>query len=151
VPFVPTRRRFSARTESVNERRPHGVLDTSVVIDMRDIDEAVLPHESTITAVTLAELSQGPHLATTAKERAVRLERLQVVEAIYRAPLPFDAAAARRYGSLIALVIGSGRAVRPRRIDLMIAATAAAHDLPLYTRNMDDFAGLDDVVTIIGV
>jgi toxin FitB len=135
----------------VSERRTHGVLDTSVVIDMSVIDEALLPLVSTISAVTLAELSQGPHLATTPKERGMRLERLQVVEAMYRAPLPFDAVAARRYGSLVALVIGSGRAVRPRRIDLMIAATAAAHDLPLYTRNVDDFVGLHDGVTIIGV
>jgi toxin FitB len=135
----------------VSERRTHGVLDTSVVIDMSVIDEALLPLASTISAVTLAELSQGPHLATTTKERGIRLERLQVVEATYRAPLPFDAVAARRYGSLVALVIGSGRAVRPRRIDLMIAATAAAHDLPLYTRNVGDFVGLHDGVTIIGV
>jgi toxin FitB len=135
----------------VSERRTHGVLDTSVIIDMPVIDEALLPLVSTISAVTLAELSQGPHLATTTKERGIRLERLQVVEAMYRAPLPFDAVAARRYGSLVALVIGSGRAVRPRRIDLMIAATAAAHDLPLYTRNVDDFVGLHDGVTIIGV
>jgi toxin FitB len=135
----------------VTERRTHGLLDTSVIIDMSVIDEALLPLVSTISAVTLAELSQGPHLATTPKERGMRLERLQVVEAMYRAPLPFDAVAARRYGSLVALVIGSGRAVRPRRIDLMIAATAAAHDLPLYTRNVDDFVGLHDGVTIIGV
>ncbi len=133
------------------ERRDRGVLDTSVVIDLSIIDEAALPRHSTITAVTLAELSQGPHIATTPKERAARLERLQVVEATYRAPLPFDAAAARRYGSLVALVLGSGRAVRPRRIDLMIAATAAVYDLPLYTRNVDDFEGLDGTVDVVGV
>jgi toxin FitB len=109
------------------------------------------PRESTITAVTLAELSKGPHLATTARERADRLEWFQVVEATFRAPLPFDAAAARRYGSLVGLVLGAGRLVRPRRIDLMIAATAAVHDLPLFTRNVEDFAGLEGAVAIVGV
>lgn len=148
---VPKRTPSSGRIVSVVERRDRGVLDTSVIIDLSLIDEDALPRESAISAVTLAELSQGPHLAATARERAIRLERLQVVEATYRAPLPFDAAAARRYGSLVALVIESGRAVRPRRIDLMIAATAAAHDLPLYTRNRDDFAGLEGVVDVVGV
>ena len=140
-----------ARIVSAAERRGFGLLDTSVVIDLRMIDEAALPLESTISTVTLAELSQGPHLASSAHERAVRLEHLQVVEAVFRSPLPFDAGAARRYGSLVAAVIDAGRAVRPRRIDLMIAATAAAHDLPLYTRNMEDFAGLQGVVDVVGV
>jgi toxin FitB len=133
------------------DRDRRGVLDTSVVIDLAVIDEERLPLMATITAITLAELSQGPHLAASAAERAVRLERLQVVEAVYRAPLPFDAVAARRYGSLVALALASGRSVRPRRIDLMIAATAAAHDLPLYTRNVADFEGLQGAVAIVEV
>jgi toxin FitB len=146
---MPTR--CSARNVSGTERRPRGVLDTSVVIDLSIIAEEALPREATITAVTLAELSQGPHLAGTARERGVRLERLQVVETMYRTPLPFDAAAARRYGSLVALVLAAGRTVRPRRIDLMIAATAASNGLPLYTRNVDDFGGLGGAVDIFGV
>jgi predicted nucleic acid-binding protein len=135
----------------VAERRLTGVLDTSVVIDLPEIDEALLPIRATITAVTLAELSQGPHLAATPHERSVRLERLQVVEAVFPAPLPFDAAAARRYGSLVALALAAGRAVRPRRIDLMIAATAAVHALPLFTRNGADFEGLQDAVDVVVV
>lgn len=133
------------------ERRESGVLDTSVVIDLPAIDEVLLPIEATITAVTLAELSQGPHLASTPHERSLRLERLQVVEAVFQLPLPFGAAAARRYGSLVALVVGAGRAVRPRRIDLMIAATAAVHGLPLFTRNAADFDGLQDALDLIEV
>lgn len=133
------------------ERRPTGVLDTSVVIDLPVIDEALLPIRATITAVTLAELSQGPHLAAAPQERSVRLERLQVVEAVFPAPLPFDAAAARRYGSLVALALAAGRAVRPRRIDLMSAATAAVHALPLFTRNGADFEGLRDAVDVVVV
>jgi toxin FitB len=135
----------------VADRPERGVLDTSVVIDLPAIDEARLPILATITAVTLAELSQGPHLAGNAIERAIRLERLQVVEAVYGRPLPFDAAAARRYGSLVARVLASGRSVRPRRIDLMIAATAAVHDLPLYTRNPADFTGLEGAVSVVEV
>lgn len=132
-------------------RRHEGVFDTSVVIDLPEIDEALLPIRATITAVTLAELSQGPHLAATPQERSARLERLQVVEAVFPAPLPFDATAARRYGSLVALVLEAGRAVRPRRIDLMIAATAAVHALPLFTRNGADFEGLQHAVDVVEV
>lgn len=143
--------RCSARTVSVPETHRFGLLDTSVVVDLRTINEAALPREATISAVTLAELSQGPHLATTARERAIRLEHLQVVEGMFRSPLPFDAVAARRYGSLVAAVVDAGRAVRPRRIDLMIAATAAAHNLPLFTRNSDDFAGLHGILDVIAV
>jgi len=135
----------------VAERQAKGVLDTSVVIDLPIIAEAVLPIQVAITAVTLAELSQGPHLATTPRERSIRLERLQVVEAVFSSPLPFDAAAARRYGSLVALVLEAGRAVRPRRIDLMIAATAAVHALPLFTRNAADFEGLQGALEIVAV
>ncbi|MFU8889013.1 MAG: type II toxin-antitoxin system VapC family toxin [Trueperaceae bacterium] len=133
------------------ERRAQGVLDTSVVVDLPVIAEAVLPIQVAITAVTLAELSQGPHLAATPRERSIRLERLQVVEAFFPSPLPFDAAAARRYGSLVALVLEAGRAVRPRRIDLMIAATAAVHALPLFTRNAADFEGLHGALEIVAV
>jgi toxin FitB len=133
----------------VTERHPLGLLDTSVVIDLADIPDDHLPLRATISAVTLAELSQGPHLTNDESERAVRVERLQQIEASFRVPLPFDVAAARRYGSLVARVVAAGRQPKPRRIDLMIAATAAAHDLPLFTRNADDFAGLDEVLTIV--
>ncbi len=133
------------------ERRASGVLDTSVVIDLAVIDDDSLPMETAITAVTLAELSQGPHLARDARTRTTRLERLQVVEAVYRSPLPFDAPAGRRYGTLVGLVVSAGRQVRPRRVDLMIAATASVHGLPLYTRNPQDFEGLEGSVDIVAV
>jgi toxin FitB len=135
----------------MTERRPRGVLDTSVVIDFAVIDEAALPLEAAITAVTLAELSQGPHLARGAQTRASRVERLQVVESVYRSPLPFDAQAARRYGALVGLVLAVGRQVRPRRIDLMIAAIASSHGLPLYTRNPQDLDGLEGLLDVVAV
>jgi predicted nucleic acid-binding protein len=133
----------------VADRHPRGVLDTSVVIDLPDIPDENLPVAATITAVTLAELSQGPHLASSDVDRANRTERLQIAERAYRAPLPFDAAAARRYGTFVALVLAAGRHRRPRRLDLMIAAITAVNALPLYTRNLDDFAGLEDSLVLV--
>ena len=131
------------------DRHARGVLDTSVVIDLPHIADDDLPEAATITAVTLAELSQGPQLARDERARALRIERLQLAEREYRSPLPFDARAARRYGTFVALVLATGRHPRPRRLDLMIAATAAVNDLPLFTRNIDDFAGLDDAMTLV--
>lgn len=131
------------------ERHRRGLLDTSVVIDLVEIPDENLPIEATISSVTLAELSQGPHLTGDDRERAIRTERLQRVEASYRSPLPFDADAARRYGSLVALTLAAGRKPRPRRIDLMIASIAATHDLPLFTRNADDFTGLETALTVV--
>jgi predicted nucleic acid-binding protein len=128
----------------------HGVLDTSVLIDLPHVPSAELPLHSAVTAATLAELSAGLHTTTDPAERAARAERLQRVEAHFD-PLPFDAAAARRYGHLVALIIARGRNPRPRRLDLMIAATAAAHDLPLYTRNAGDFEGLEAAVDVVAV
>jgi predicted nucleic acid-binding protein len=135
----------------VTERYLQGVLDTSVVIDLDEIPEESLPVHAAIGAVTLAELSQGPHLATDAETRAVRIERLQLVEATFHSPLPFNAACARKYGSLVAKVLAAGRSPKPRRIDLMIAATAASVDLPLYTRNPDDFKGIESSVFVVPV
>lgn len=135
----------------MSERHQAGVLDTSVVVDLPVISLELLPVFATITTVTLAELSQGPHLADSERERAVRLERLQLAEAAYRSPLPFDARAARKFGALVALILPAGRKSRSRRLDLMIAAISAVHRLPLYTRNPDDFTGLDEALTIVAV
>ncbi|MDT0380973.1 hypothetical protein RM572_19645 [Streptomyces sp. DSM 42041] len=68
-------------------------------------------------------------------------------------PLPFDDGdAASRYGSLVSLTRAADRNPRrPRRLDLMIAAVAPVRGLPLFTRNVDDFTGLDDLVTIVAV
>lgn len=127
-----------------------GVLDTSVVIDLAWMPDDALPAESTIAAVTLAELSAGLHTTADPVERAARAGRLQRAEATWE-PLPFDAGAARRYGQLVAHVIAAGRRHRPRRLDLMIAATAAENALPLFTRNPGDFRGLEPAVTVVPV
>lgn len=133
------------------ERPPRGLADTSVVLDLERLDPEDLPAELAISALTLAELAAGPHVATDPKERGVRQDRLQRTEATFD-PLPFDADAARACGRVYAAVASRDRKARgARAVDLLIAATAAAADLPLYTRNADDFRGLEDVVTVVAV
>ncbi len=130
------------------ERTPRGLIDTSLVIDLGQVATGQLPEELAISALTLAELAAGPHATTDPTERARRQETLQRTEAAFD-PLPFDSRAARAFGRLYSAVAASGRKARGRRaVDLMIAATALAADLPLYTRNPDDFAGLSGLVEI---
>jgi predicted nucleic acid-binding protein len=133
----------------VPERRPRGLVDTSVLIDPPA--ETAMPEEASIAAITLAELVAGVHAAGDAQERAVRQERLQRVEATLEA-IPFDADAARAFGRVFAAVTAGGRKARGKRaIDLLIAATAASVGLPLYTRNPEDFSGLKGIIDVISV
>jgi len=130
-------------------RPSRGLLDTSTVILLaRLADASVLPEEVLVSAVTLAELSVGP-LITEGKERSARQAHLQQAEADFT-PLPFDAAAARAFGRVAASLRRAGRKSSARAYDAMIAATAVANDLPLYTCNPADFAGIDglDVVAV---
>ena len=136
-----------------------GLLDTNIMILRSRIVPEELPDEMAISAVTLAELSAGPHQVRPdteqdayfeAAERARRLDVLQRAEHDFD-PIPFDADAARAYGRVTAAVIAAGRKPRRRVVDLMIAATAIAAELPLYTTNPDDFAGLEHLVTVISV
>jgi predicted nucleic acid-binding protein len=128
-----------------------GLLDTSVVIDWDDpAVAAALPDEAAVCAITLAELAAGPLLASKQTEGARRQARLQQVEATFE-PLPFDLGAARSYGQVVAAVLDAGRFHRCRFADLLIAATAHANRLPLYTRNPDDFVGLEALVEVIGI
>lgn len=128
-----------------------GLLDTSVVIDWHDPAIAdKLPNEMAISAITAAELAAGPLLASTPVEAAKRQSRLQEVESLIE-PIPFDGRAARSYGLIVAAVISEGRKPRGRFADLLIAATAHAHGLDLYSRNAYDFAGLGDLVRVVAV
>jgi predicted nucleic acid-binding protein len=127
-----------------------GVLDTCAYIDLDVIDAAALPAIPEITAVTLAELHRGVAMARDTTTRAARTEKLGAAVADFDSLL-FDGEAAARYGTLVALAIAAGRDARPRRMDLMIAAIASTRDLPLYTRNAEDFKGLDNVVTVVAV
>jgi predicted nucleic acid-binding protein len=129
-------------------RPPRGVLDTSVVIDLDDLDPSRLPSEVAVSAVTMAELAAGPHATSDPDVKGRRQDRLQRAEAAFD-PLPFDGDAARAYGRIFAAVVAAGRKARgARAVDLLIAATALANGLPLYTRNGDDFVGLDGLIDI---
>jgi len=124
-----------------------GILDTNALILLERLDPADLPAEPVITAVTLAELSVGPLVATDEQERATRQRRLQEVESIFE-PLPLDASAARTFGLVAASLRRSGRKPAARAFDALIAATAMANQLPLYTCNPRDYDGIEglDVV-----
>ncbi len=125
-----------------------GLIDTSVVIDLERTDPADLPLAIAVSAVTLAELAAGPHATEDGFERARRQDRLQRTETAFDV-LPFDAVAARAFGRIYQAVSAAGRKPRGRRTtDLLIAATALAVGLPLYTRNPADLTGLTDVVDV---
>lgn len=131
-------------------RPARGVLDTSTVILLERLaDASALPAEPLITAVTLAELTVGPLATDDESERAKRQSHLQQAESDF-VPLPFDASAARAFGGVAASLRRSGRKASARAYDAMIAATALANDLPVYTCNPDDFEGIDglDVIAV---
>lgn len=120
-----------------------GLLDTSTVILLgRMEDPSALPDESVVSTITLAELSVGPLVARSAQEQAARQAHLQQAEADFDA-LPFDAAAARAFGAVAASLRRAGRTPGARAYDALIAATAIANDIPVYTCNPDDFRGID--------
>lgn len=122
-----------------------GLLDTSVIVDLEALDPEDLPAEPAISALTLAELAAGPHATDDEAERARRQDRLQRVETLLD-PLPFDDEAARAYGRVYAATRASERKPRgSRAVDLLIASVALANDLPLFTRNPDDFAHLEGI------
>jgi predicted nucleic acid-binding protein len=158
----PTRMRRSIMKLTARmsgERFRQGMLDTNILILRRWVDPAELPDEMAISAITLAELSAGLHEVRgndeqdaydERAERARRLEVLQRAESEFD-PVPFDAEAARIFGRVTAAVIAAGRKPRGRVADLMIAATAIAEGLPLYTTNPADFTGLDSLARIIPV
>lgn len=128
-----------------------GLLDTSVVIDWHDpVVAAALPDELAVSAITVAELAAATHLARDPGEAARRQVRLQEVESRFE-PIPFDGVTAVSFGLVVAAGIDAGRTSRRRLADLLIAATAHAHGLPLYTRNAADLAGLESLVLIRAV
>jgi predicted nucleic acid-binding protein len=128
----------------------HGLLDTSVVIDHDLIDSDRLPEASAVSSITIAVLTVGPLAARDDEERARRQDRLHWAVATWE-PLPFDADAARAYGRIYSMLMARGRVGRRRFADLLIAATAVAQGLPLYTRNSKDLAGLERLLVVRAV
>ena len=124
-----------------------GILDTSVLV----ADDVVpIPGELAISIVSVAELKFGVLVARNDKTRATRLCRLSSIERRFD-PLPVDEAMVDSYAQLAARVVAVGRQPRARVTDLLIAATAHAHDATIYTRNAADLAGLEDLVTIASI
>ena len=122
-----------------------------MIIDLDQIEPDVLPLEVAVSALTMAELAAGPHATADPVERARRQDRLQRAEAAFD-PLPFDGEASRAYGRAYAAVGAAGRKARgARAVDLLIAATACAAGLPLYTRNPDDFRAIEGLIEVIRI
>ena len=121
-----------------------GLLDTSVVIDLPTLSTDELPAFPTISSVTLAELSVGPQLAKDAQTKQVRQLTLQQTESSFD-PLPFDYACSRSFAIVASALRVIWKISRARAFDALIAATALAHDLPLYTRNARDFEGISEL------
>jgi predicted nucleic acid-binding protein len=143
----------------MNAEHRKGLLDTNILVLRRWIDAGELPDEMAISAITLAELSAGPHQVRRNDqqnsydehaERARRLDVLQRAENEFD-PIPFGAEAARIYGRLAAAVVGTGRKPRKRALDLMIAATAGAEELSLYTTNPADYEALERLISVVAV
>ena len=126
-----------------------GLLDTSILIAFdEDADlEAALPEEAAISVATLAELHYGVLLAKSDQVRQHRLRRLGQIESLFQ-PIPIDATVSRAFATVAHTVKVAGRQPRARIMDLWIAATALVYELPLYTRNVDDFADLQDLVNV---
>ena len=118
------------------------MLDTSTVVLLGELsDPTELPNESVISAITLAELSVGPHVAHDDVERSARQQHVQQAEADFDV-IAFDGDCSRAFGGVAAALRASGRKPTARAYDALIAASAIAHAVPLYTCNPDDFAGI---------
>ncbi len=131
----------------MSERKPIGLLDTSTLIDIEDIPDERLPIVSEICAITVAELMLGVHMAKDPADRSARITKLLTVGANFD-PLPFEDRATYACNALVGLMVAIGRNPKPRKNDLMIAATAVANGLPLYTANVDDFKGLESMLEV---
>ena len=137
-------------TKTMSERRPVGLLDTCALIGVDDISDERLPIVSEICAITVAELMLAVHVAKDPVDRSARITKLFTVGRSFD-PLPFEDRAANSFNALVGLTVALGRNPKPRKNDLMIAATAVANSLPLYTANIDDFKGLESMLEVVDV
>jgi predicted nucleic acid-binding protein len=134
----------------MSNRKPRGLLDTCVVIDLEKLMRDQLPLDGKIAAVSVSELMLGIHIAKDPAERSLRVNRLISVEANFD-PLPFERRATTAFNALVGMTVAIGRNPKPRKNDLMIAATAVANGLPLYTANAEDFKGLESMLEVVEV
>lgn len=132
---------------SDSARHVRGLLDTSTLILLDGVPPSALPVEPLISTVTLAELSVGPLVAQDDDDRTMRQAHLQLAESDFD-PIPFDAAAARAFGGVSASLRASGRKTAARAFDALIAATAIANGLAIYTANPADFEGIDGLQVV---
>ena len=128
-----------------------GLLDTSVFIlreDGRELRVDLLPQQSHVCVVTLAELQAGVLAASDTATRQRRLVTAQLAAEV--APLHIDGAAAAEWARLRVLVHEAGRRVGVN--DLWIAAVAVANGLPVVTQDTDfdvfEGLGLLEVVRV---
>jgi predicted nucleic acid-binding protein len=122
------------------------ILDTNMLIDESIVHD---DYEVAVSSLSWAELGYGIRKAVEPVERARREHVLARLRNVLGPGIPFDDAAADAYETVCGLVLASGREVRGRAIDLMIAATAAAHGAAVITANTDDFEGLEDFITVV--
>jgi predicted nucleic acid-binding protein len=125
------------------------ILDTSVLIAQEEDPTvaAAIPDEAAISVVTLAELHYGVLAAKTDLIKQIRLRRLGLIEATFQ-PIPIDAAVARAYAAVARAVKLAGGTPRARVMDLWIAATALAANVPVFTRNREDFKLLEQIIDV---
>jgi toxin FitB len=126
------------------------LLDTSVLIDPPLRGTASFADLVSVSAVTVGELHYGVGASMDPVEQLHRRQRLRLVLDTYEV-LPFDAEVAEFYGLLANGVRQAGRNPPPRRMDLLIAATAVRYGLSLATRNGADLRHLERVVTGVDV
>lgn len=129
------------------------LLDTSALIGAIDTETIeALPYDRLlISALTYAELRVG--LVTAADTRTLRhrVRRVDEISRVFGPGVPFDDECAREYERIVQAAVERGQHPRSNAVDRMIAATAAAHQLPLVTRNAADVRGLDEIVEIVSL
>jgi predicted nucleic acid-binding protein len=126
----------------------YALIDTCVLIDLASVDLG--DHQDSalvVSAISLGELAFGTDSGPDPEARQARLRHVLATYEI----LPFGVEEAKLYGVLATLVRAAGRNPRPRRLDLQIAATAAAARMPLLTANPVDFLGADRLVDVVPV
>jgi predicted nucleic acid-binding protein len=134
-----------------SDRTGVGLLDTSVLVAgeaSRPLRVEALPESAAISIVTVAELRAGVLAAPDIASRDRRLTTLERISGTVT--LPVDHEVARAWAGMRAYLTASGRRVSAN--DLWIAATAAAHEIPVVTQDVD-FDALNGVagLTVIPV